>query len=129
MDLSIILAKIFAGLALLLFSISQLSDTLKKMAGSRLKNFLQSTTNNPIKGMSIGATATFLVQSSSVTVLLLLGMVNAGIMNLKQAIFVMLGSEIGTTITAQVVAFKVKFAFYPLILSGFALKTIVQKEN
>jgi phosphate:Na+ symporter len=129
MELSIILAKIFAGLALLLFSISQLSNTLKKMAGSRLKNFLQNTTNNPVKGMSIGAAATFLVQSSSVTVLLLLGLVNAGIMNLKQAIFVMLGSEIGTTITAQIVAFKVTFAFYPLILFGFALKTIVQKEN
>ncbi|RWX48834.1 Na/Pi-cotransporter, partial [Candidatus Electrothrix marina] len=72
---------------------------------------------------------TFLVQSSSVTVLLLLGLVNAGIMNLKQAVFVILGSGIGTTITAQIVAFKLKVVFYPFIATGFALKVISKKEH
>ncbi len=129
MELLIVLAKIFAGLALLLFSISQLSNTLKKIAGGRLRNILQTTTNNPFKGMFTGAAVTFLVQSSSVTVLLLIGLVNAGIMSLRQAVCIILGSGVGTTITAQVVAFKLKVAFYPLIAAGFVLKIISRKEN
>lgn len=129
MELLIVLAKIFAGLAMLVFSISQLSHTLKKISGFKLRNILEKTTNNPFKGIFTGASITFLVQSSSVTVLLLLGLVNAGIMNLKQAVCVILGSGIGTTITAQIVAFKFKVVFYPLIAAGFALKVIAKKEN
>ena len=129
MELLIVLAKIFAGLAMLVFSISQLSHTLKKISGFKLRNILEKTTNNPFKGIFTGASITFLVQSSSVTVLLLLGLVNAGIMNLKQAVCVILGSGIGTTITAQIVAFKFKVVFYPLIAAGFALKIIAKKEN
>ncbi|MCW5205196.1 Na/Pi symporter [Desulfobulbus sp. N2] len=112
MELLIVLAKIFAGLALLIFSISQLSHTLKKISGVRFRKILERTTSNPFKGIFTGASITFLVQSSSVTVLLLLGLVNAGIMNLKQAVFVILGSGIGTTITAQIVAFKLKVSFH-----------------
>ena len=129
MELLIVLAKIFAGLALLIFSISQLSNTLKKISGVRFRNILERTTNNPFKGILTGASVTFFVQSSSVTVLLLLGLVNAGIMNLKQAVFVILGSGIGTTITAQIVAFKLKMVFYPFIATGFALKVISKKEH
>jgi len=129
MELLIVLAKIFAGLAMLIFSISQLSHTLKKISGFKLRNILEKTTNNPFKGIFTGASITFLVQSSSVTVLLLLGLVNAGIMNLKQAVCVILGSGIGTTITAQIVAFKLKVVFYPLIAAGFALKVIAKKEH
>jgi phosphate:Na+ symporter len=129
MELLIVLAKIFAGLALLIFSISQLSHTLKKISGVRFRKILERTTSNPFKGIFTGASITFLVQSSSVTVLLLLGLVNAGIMNLKQAVFVILGSGIGTTITAQIVAFKLKVVFYPFIATGFALKVISKKEH
>jgi len=129
MELLIVLAKIFAGLAMLIFSISQLSHTLKKISGFNLRSILEKTTSNPFKGILTGASITFLVQSSSVTVLLLLGLVNAGIMNLKQAVCVILGSEIGTTITAQIVAIKLKVVFYPLITAGFALKVIAKKEN
>ncbi len=129
MELLIVLAKIFAGLVLLIFSISQLSHTLKKISGVRFRKILERTTSNPFKGIFTGASITFLVQSSSVTVLLLLGLVNAGIMNLKQAVFVILGSGIGTTITAQIVAFKLKVVFYPFIATGFALKVISKKEH
>ncbi|MBU0682001.1 MAG: Na/Pi cotransporter family protein [Proteobacteria bacterium] len=122
-------AHILGGLALFMFSIGQLSNTLKKIASVRLKTLLQKATSNPVKGALIGTLVTFLVQSSSVTVLLLLGFVNAGIMNLRQAIFVMLGSEIGTTITAQIVAFKVKMIFYPLMTLGFALSVLSSKEK
>jgi phosphate:Na+ symporter len=122
-------AQILGGLALFMFSIGQLSSTLKKVASVRLKTLLQKATANPVKGALIGTLVTFLVQSSSVTVLLLLGFVNAGVMNLRQAIFVLLGSEIGTTITAQIVAFKVKILFYPIMALGFALKTLCTREN
>lgn len=122
-------AQIFGGLALFMFSIGQLSNTLKKITGVHLKTLLQKATANPLKGALIGTLVTFLVQSSSVTVILLLGFVNAGIMNLRQAIFVMLGSEIGTTITAQIVAFKVKMIFYPLMPLGLALKVFSSKEK
>ncbi len=129
MDLFLIGAQILGGLALFMFSIGQLSNTLKKITSVRLKTLLQQVTNNPVKGTLTGTLVTFLVQSSSVTVLLLLGFVNAGIMNLRQAIFVLLGSGIGTTITAQIVAFKVTMFFYPLLVLGFGLKTLCTKEK
>ena len=122
-------AQILGGMALFMFSIRQLSNTLKKIAGVRLKILLKKATANPFKGAMVGTLVTFLVQSSSITVLLLLGFVNAGIMNLRQAIFVMLGSEIGTTITAQIVAFKVKVLFYPVMALGFALTTLSAREK
>jgi phosphate:Na+ symporter len=121
--------KILGGMALFMFSIRKLSNTLKKIASVRLKILLQKATANPFKGAMVGTLVTFLVQSSSITVLLLLGFVNAGIMNLRQAIFVILGSEIGTTITAQIVAFKVKVLFYPLMILGFALTTFTAREK
>jgi phosphate:Na+ symporter len=129
MELFLIAAQILGGLALFMFSIGQLSTTLKKIASVRLKNLLQKATANPLKGALTGTLVTALVQSSSITVLLLLGFVNAGTMNLRQAIFVLLGSGVGTTITAQIVAFKVKIIFYPLMALGFALKTLCSKEN
>lgn len=112
-----------------LFSIRMLSNTLKKTASGRLKSILQKATSNPFKGAVAGASVTFIVQSSSVTVLLLIGLVNAGIMNLRQAIYVILGSEIGTTITAQIVAFKVKMIFYPLMIAGFAMSRAGTSEK
>jgi len=129
MNLFFILLQLGGGLALFLFSINMLSNTLKKVASVRLKNILQKATGNPVKGALTGTVVTFMVQSSSVTVLLLLGLVNSGIMTLRQSIYVILGSEIGTTITAQIIAFKVKMIFYPLIIAGFAMSRLGKKEK
>lgn len=129
MQFLFVLLQLGGGLAIFMFSIGMLSNTLKKTASARLKSILQKATGNPIKGALTGALVTFVVQSSSVTVLLLLGLVNAGIMNLRQSIYVILGSEIGTTITAQIVAFNVKMFFYPLIITGFAMKSGCSKEK
>lgn len=107
-----------------MFSISRLSDTMKRGTGPGLKRLLEYATEGPIRGMTAGALVTFLVQSSSVTVLLLLGLVNAGAMRLNQAVYVVLGSEIGTTITAQIVACKVTVLFFPLIFLGFVMKSV-----
>lgn len=95
---------------------------MKRVASIRLKIILEKATASPLRGMFAGTMVTFLVQSSSVTVLLLLGLVNAGVMNLRHAVYVILGSEIGTTITAQIVAFKITVFFYPLIIAGFFLR-------
>ncbi|MBM9605292.1 Na/Pi cotransporter family protein [Desulfopila inferna] len=122
MDGATIVFKLLGGLVLFMFSIRMLSDTMKRAAGPRLKLILEKATATPLGGMFTGTLVTFLVQSSSVTVLLLLGLVNAGVMKLRQAIFVILGSEIGTTFTAQIVAFKVTILFFPLIIVGFILQ-------
>ncbi len=129
MDILFIIFQLGGGLALFLFSIGMLSNTLKKVASVRLKSILRKATGNPVKGAFTGTFVTFMVQSSSVTILLLLGLVNAGIMNLRQAIYVVLGSGIGTTITAQIVAFKLKMIFYPFMIAGFAMSALSSKEN
>lgn len=129
MELVRIVFQIGGGLALFLFSIRMLSDTLKKVSSGRLKAILQRATSNPLKGAFTGASVTLMVQSSSITVLLLIGLVNAGIMNLRQAVYVILGSEIGTTVTAQIVAFKVKMIFYPLMIAGFAMGRLGSGEK
>lgn len=129
MEILMFFSQLGGGLVLFLFSIGMLSNTLKKVSGGRLKSILKKATDNPVKGACMGTMATFFVQSSSVTVLLLLGLVNAGIMNLRQAIYVILGTEIGTTITAQIVAFKVKTIFYPLMIVGFAMGLLCKREK
>jgi len=129
MNFLFIIAQIGGGLVLFLFSLGLLSNTLKKVSSARLKSILQKTTDNPFIGVFTGTAVTFMVQSSSVTVLLLLGLVNAGIMTLRQAIYVILGSGVGTTITAQIVAFKVKMFFYPLMMAGFALSALCSREK
>jgi phosphate:Na+ symporter len=130
METATLVCRILGGLVLFMFSISMLSDTMKRVASIRLKDILKKATANPLKGIFAGSLVTFLVQSSSVTVLLLLGLVNAGVMNLNQAVYVILGSEIGTTITAQIVAFKITVFFFPLIIVGFALRvTFPNREH
>lgn len=130
METATLACRILGGLVLFMFSISMLSDTMKRVASIRLKDILKKATANPLKGIFAGTMVTFLVQSSSVTVLLLLGLVNAGVMNLNQAVYVILGSEIGTTITAQIVAFKITVFFFPLIIVGFVLRTAFpNREN
>jgi len=130
METATLACKILGGLVLFMFSISMLSDTMKRVAGIRLKIILEKATASPLRGMFAGTMVTFLVQSSSVTVLLLLGLVNAGVMNLHQAVYVILGSEIGTTITAQIIAFKVTVFFFPLIIAGFVLRVVFSgREN
>lgn len=129
MEIFSITTQILGGLALFLFAINRLSSTLKKIAGVKLRYILQKATGNRLMGAASGTLVTFLVQSSSVTVLLLIGMVNAGVLNLRQAVYVILGSEIGTTITAQIVAFKVNMLFYPLLMIGFFTLSFAGKEK
>ncbi len=121
MNLFYIILQVLAGLALFLFGIRMLSNGLKKIAGSRLKKLLEKMTNNKYKGILVGAATTALIQSSSLTMVTQIGLLNAGLLTLEQSVGIILGQEIGTTVTAQIVAFPVGNFFLLTIIIGFVL--------
>ncbi|MFW9927320.1 MAG: Na/Pi cotransporter family protein, partial [Candidatus Thorarchaeota archaeon] len=121
--------NIIGGLALFMYGVTLLRETLGKISGKRVVRILERVSNNPVKGMGAGTAATFMTQSSSITVLTLIGFVNAGMMTFRQSVNVMLGSEIGTTLTAQLVSFDVGVAFWPLVAIGFFMKMFTKNER
>lgn len=112
---------VIGGLGLFIFGIQIMSDSLQKAAGSRLRRILDLLTGGPIRGVMVGAGVTALIQSSSATTVMVVGFVNAGLLTLVQAIGVILGAHIGTTITAQLVAFKISHYALPAIALGMAI--------
>ena len=121
--------QIFGGLALFLFGMRFLSSGLEKAAGLRLQMMLEKLTSNPIKGAGVGAFITAIIQSSSLTMITLIGFINAGLLTLEQAIGVILGAEIGTTITAQMVAFKIGQFYFLIIGIGFLLYFFLRNRD
>ncbi len=121
--------SLFGGLALFLFGMEQMGDALKAVAGDRLRDILGKLTTNRVMGVVTGAGVTAVIQSSSVTTVMLVGFVSAGMMNLPQAIGVILGADIGTTITAQIVAFPVKKYALILVTVGFGMLFISKEEK
>ena len=120
---------LIGGLALFLYGMERMSDALRNVAGEKMKDILEMLSNNRIMGLFTGALVTAVIQSSSVTTVMLVGFVTANLMSLSQTIGVILGADIGTTITAQIVAFKVtKYALLPLAI-GFGMLFISKKEN
>jgi phosphate:Na+ symporter len=113
--------ELLGGLALFLFGIDQMTDGLKVVAGERMRAVLGRLTSNRYMGAVTGAFVTSVIQSSSVTTVLVVGFTTAGLMSFSQSIGVIMGANIGTTITAQIVAFKVTKAALLLIAAGFAL--------
>jgi phosphate:Na+ symporter len=110
---------LLGGLALFLYGMEKMTDGLKAAAGGQMKVLLTKLTRNPITGAFTGALVTAIIQSSSVTTVLVVGFVSAGLMTLVQSIGVIFGANVGTTITAQIVAFNVTAAALPLITVGF----------
>ncbi len=129
MDPLAIVFSIVGGLAIFMFSVKLLSDSLSKITGPRVVRILERATNNPVKGMGVGTATTVMTQSSSVTVLTLIGMVNAGLLTFRQSANVILGSEIGTTITAQIVSFDIGLAYMPLIAIAFFVGFFSKNEK
>jgi len=126
--ISIIFAVV-GGLALFLYGLHLLSKGLQKAAGDRLRLILEKITDRPIKGVFVGLFITATIQSSSITTVTLVGLINSGLMTLEQAVGVILGAEIGTTITAQIISFKIGIMFFPLIALGFFLFFLGKKEK
>ena len=129
MDLLTIVFGVVGGLAIFLYGLHLLSDGLKKVVGEKIKQLLARLTNNPLKGCFFGALTAATLQSSGLTMVILIGLINAGVITLSQGIGVMLGSEIGTTITAQIVASKVGTIFFPIIAFGFLLSFLPKNKK
>lgn len=117
------------GLALFLYGMNSMSDALQKAAGEKMKKVLGFLTKNPIMGALAGALVTAVLQSSSATTVMVIGFVSAGLMSLPQAISVIFGANIGTTMTAQLMAFKISDYIYPIIFVGFMLFFVCKKEK
>jgi phosphate:Na+ symporter len=120
---------LLGGLSLFLYGMERMSDALKNVAGEKMKDILAMLSSNRIMGMITGAVVTAVIQSSSVTTVMLVGFVTAGLMSLSQSIGVILGADIGTTITAQIVAFKVTKYALLLLAVGFGMLFISKKEK
>ena len=107
--------SLLGGLGLFIYGMKRMSDGLQKVAGKRLKHLIGLLTTNRFAGIGVGALVTAIIQSSSATTVMVVGFVNAGLMSLVQSIGVTMGANIGTTVTAQLIAFK---------LSNYALHAI-----
>ncbi|MDJ0784756.1 MAG: Na/Pi cotransporter family protein [Desulfosarcinaceae bacterium] len=116
-----LLMGLFGGLALFLFGMEQMSDALKSALGNQMKALLAKLTRNRITAALTGTFVTAVIQSSSVTTVLVVGFVSAGMMTMSQSIGVIMGANVGTTITAQIVAFKVEAAALWMIAIGFCV--------
>ena len=120
--------ELLGGLALFLFGIDQLTDSLKAVAGDRMKTILARLTSTRFSGALTGAFVTAVIQSSSVTTVLVVGFTTAGLMSFSQSIGVIMGANIGTTITAQIVAFKVTKAALGMIALGFSFLFFAKRD-
>ena len=124
-----LLIGLFGGLALFLFGMEQMATSLKAVAGERMKSTLARLTDNRFMGVITGAGVTAIIQSSSVTTVLIVGFISAGLMSFTQSIGVILGADIGTTITAQIIAFKVTKYALALVAAGFAALFFAKTER
>jgi phosphate:Na+ symporter len=120
---------LLGGLALFLFGMGQMADSLKVVAGDRMKAILARLTRNRVAGVLTGAFVTAVIQSSSVTTVLVVGFISAGIMTLGQSVGVILGADIGTTVTAQIIAFNIKEYSLLLVAAGFLVMFVARRET
>ena len=128
MEISDIL-KLLGGLALFLYGMQMMSNGLETAAGNKMKQILEKLTSNRIKGVFAGAAITAVIQSSSATTVMVVGFVNSGLMTLNQAVWVIMGANIGTTITGQLIALDIG-AIAPLIaFLGVAAILFVKNEK
>lgn len=118
------LINFFGGLALFIFGMNKMTDNLHAVAGTEMRRILKMLTNTPIKGVLVGLSVTALIQSSSATTVMMIGLVNTGVMTLNQAVGVVMGANIGTTITAQLIAFNIGHYAFAFIIAGVTLLLI-----
>lgn len=124
-----ILFGLLGGLAIFIYGMNLMSEGLQKVAGERMKHVLSILTKNVFFGVIAGALTTMVLQSSSATTCMVIGFVSAGLMTLPQAISVILGANIGTTMTAQLIAFKLSNYIWPILFFGFVMYFMGKKEK
>ena len=120
---------LLGGLAVFIYGMNLMSESLQKAAGEKMKSILALLTKNRIMGVIAGALVTAVLQSSSATTVMAIGFVGAGLMSLPQAISIIFGANIGTTMTAQIIAFKITDYIYAFIFIGFILTFVCKSER
>lgn len=128
-SLTTIIFFALGGLGLFLFGLTIMSDSLKSLAGSKLKMLIKKTTNTTFKAILVGILITFVIQSSSATTVIVVGLISAGLMTLSQGIGVMLGANIGTTITAFIIGLNVSDYALPIIFIGSFLCVFINLQK
>ena len=117
------------GLAIFIYGMNMMSECLQKATGEKMKSILALLTRNPVLGVLAGAITTAVLQSSSATTVMAIGFVSAGLMSLPQAISIIFGANIGTTMTAQIIAFKITDYIYIIIFIGFIISFVAKSEK
>jgi phosphate:Na+ symporter len=120
---------LLGGLGMFLYGMKLMSEGLQKIAGDRMRRILGALTDNRLVGMLVGMTVTALIQSSTATTVMVVGFVNAGLMSLLQAIGVVIGANLGTTVTAQLIAFKIAKYALPAIGIGVGLRLFSRQSR
>ncbi|CDI48935.1 Na/Pi cotransporter family protein [Clostridium tetani] len=128
MDIWSMLVGLFGGLGLFLYGMKIMGDGLENVAGDKLKGFFEKIASNPIKAVLTGVVVTAVIQSSSATTVMVIGFVNAGLMNLFQATGVIMGANIGTTVTGQLVALNLT-GIAPIFIGAGAIMLLFSKGN
>lgn len=121
--------NLIGGLGLFIFGMKIMGDGLQKATGDRLKRLLEVLTNNRVMGILVGTGVTSIIQSSSATTVMVVGFVNAGLMSLTQAAGVIMGANIGTTMTAQLIAFKLTTVAPVIIGIGVSMNLFAKKKK
>ena len=124
-----ILLGLLGGLALFLYGMQMMSDGLENLAGNRMKKILEKLTSNRLLGVLVGAVITAVIQSSSATTVMVVGFVNSGLMNLRQAVWIIMGANIGTTITGQLISLDVGALAPVLAFLGVAAIVFFKKPK
>src|SRR5699024_2778077 len=124
-----IIIPVIGGLALFLYGMNLMGNGLQKVAGSRLKSIVGALTKNKYIGVLVGVVVTMVIQSSSATTVMVIGFVNAVIMNLSQEVGVIIGANLGTTVTGQIIYFNINSLLPIAIAVGVLLGFISKKDN
>ena len=111
-----IIIPVIGGLALFLYGMNVMSEGLQKVAGRRLQSYIEIFTKNRFIGVIVGCVITMIIQSSSATTVMVVGFVNAGIMTLPQSVGIIIGANLGTTITEQIIALNIT-EFTPIAIA------------
>jgi phosphate:Na+ symporter len=129
MDLKLLFFQAIGGLGMFILGMKLMSGGLQSVAGDRLRSFLEKVSSNRVIGALTGAVVTAVIQSSSATTVTVVGFVSAGLLTLTQAVGVVLGANVGTTITAQLIAFKITDLALPAIALGVGLKFFAPRRK
>ncbi|MGD9677549.1 MAG: Na/Pi cotransporter family protein [Vulcanibacillus sp.] len=129
MDLQEMILIFLGGLGIFLFGIKYMSEGLQNAAGDRLRTILEKMTSNPLMAVLAGALVTAIIQSSSGTTVIVIGLVNAGLLTLRQSIGVIMGANIGTTVTSFIIGFNISEYSLPIIALGAILLIFFKKKS